>query len=460
MPDPLLASFSPLRPATLSDELPAMAASQEAYEALFRRWEKTGQRRAVTLEAYWRVLARFGRFLGWKALPEIRRRDLLAFRDGLLDKGLSLNTVTNQLGILRGFFRVAVDYEWLSLNPAERLNLPRQKRRKARLAFAPEDLNRLFRSPIYSAGLRPLGAGREAAFWLPLLALFTGARIEELAQLTVADIRHAPGLGHYLDIHDGGHRQLKNAASQRRIPLHGELLACGFLDYAARLPVEAHTSAPVFLFPDLKLNIRGRRGGYFSNYFSGYLRRVVGIKDRRKVFHSFRHTFKDACRAAGIDEEVHDALTGHVRPGASRQYGNELYPLPPLFAAIRRLAIPAFDLTHLRAAAPLVAASIPAAAPLPEPVSGDTISSYYGVDVRLHLHSEQPALIARCPGVAPGKISEATIHIADNRITRGILPGGKQLLVQAWVEIHRQTLLRNWENARRTGRAFPIAPLH
>lgn len=364
---------------------------------------------------------------------------MLAFRDHLLDRGLSATTVANRLGMLKSFFRVAVDYECLSGNPAERIALPRQPRTKARVAFAADDLNRLFRSPIYTEAFRPLGGGREAAFWLPLLALFTGARIEELAQIRVADIRHAPGLGHFLDIHDGENGQLKNLASRRRIPLHRELLACGFLDYANSV------RRPGFLFPDLKPNPRGKRGGYFSNFFSGHLRRQIGITDRRKVFHSFRHTFKDICRAVGIDEEVHDALTGHSRPGASRGYGNEHFPLAPLFEAIRQFSVEGLELGHLYISAP----DIP---PAREP--GNTISAYYGVDVSLCLKGDKPLIIARCQD------DEASVCIVDNRIARGRLPKGKLFLVQAWVEIHRQALVANWENARCTGKVFPIAPLH
>jgi integrase len=36
--------------------------------------------------------------------------------------------------------------------------------------------------------------------------------------------------------------------------------------------------------------------------------------DKRKVFHSFRHSFKDACRDSGIPVDVHEAITGHA-PG-------------------------------------------------------------------------------------------------------------------------------------------------
>lgn len=39
------------------------------------------------------------------------------------------------------------------------------------------------------------------------------------------------------------------------------------------------------------------------------------------MFHSFRHTFKAACRRAGIHEETHDLLTGHRGTGVGRSYG-------------------------------------------------------------------------------------------------------------------------------------------
>jgi integrase len=42
-----------------------------------------------------------------------------------------------------------------------------------------------------------------------------------------------------------------------------------------------------------------------------------------KTFHSFRHTFKRACREAGISEEIHHALTGHSGGGVGRSYGRE-----------------------------------------------------------------------------------------------------------------------------------------
>ena len=39
------------------------------------------------------------------------------------------------------------------------------------------------------------------------------------------------------------------------------------------------------------------------------------------MFHSFRHGFKDALRAAGVSEDLNDALTGHSGGGVGRSYG-------------------------------------------------------------------------------------------------------------------------------------------
>ena len=53
-------------------------------------------------------------------------------------------------------------------------------------------------------------------------------------------------------------------------------------------------------------------------------RRSLGIDNKKSVFHSFRHGFKDALRAAGVNEDVNDALTGHSGGNAvARGYGSD-----------------------------------------------------------------------------------------------------------------------------------------
>lgn len=302
---------------------------------------------------------------------------------------------------------------------------------------------RLFQSEVYTQRKFPKGGGREAAYWLPLLALFTGARVEELAQLMVADVRHDDTLGHYLSItDDAAHAQLKNAASRRRIPLHPQLLDCGFLDYVAR------ARRPGLLFPELRANGRGKLGGYFSTWFSIYLRNKVGITDSRKVFHSFRHTFKDACRAVGIEEEAHDALSGHTQQRASRRYGNEQYPLEPLFEAVSRLEFSGLDIAHLYTRPP---SQRPCVTDL------RMISAYHGIIVALPMPKTKkptaPFLLAMYEGL------EAGFDIAANKPIFGELPRNKQMLVNAWIELHKEELMANWHAGRLSGEFFKLDPL-
>jgi integrase len=56
--------------------------------------------------------------------------------------------------------------------------------------FEPLELQRLFSSAIFTAGERPVAGQGETAFWLPLLALFTGCRRSELTKRKVSDVTH------------------------------------------------------------------------------------------------------------------------------------------------------------------------------------------------------------------------------------------------------------------------------
>jgi hypothetical protein len=146
---------------------------------------------------------------------------------------------------------------------------------------------------------------------------------------------------------------------------------------------------------------------------------------------------------------VHDALTGHTSPCAGRRYGNEQYPLEPLFAAMERFEAPGLDVSHLYVH--------PIRPSLPRPET-PAISAYYGVVLAFCRIRERapshPCLHARCHDGAA-----ALFSIADNRLVAGTLPFAKQVLVQAWIEIHREELIASWENGKASGDYFRIDPL-
>ena len=70
------------------------------------------------------------------------------------------------------------------------------------------------------------------------------------------------------------------------------------------------------------------RTATYSNWWRRQ-RKVFGIFSSKKTFHSFRHAFKDACRRAEIEENIHDELTGHANGSTGRYYGTG-QPIPVL----------------------------------------------------------------------------------------------------------------------------------
>lgn len=313
--------------------------------SLFDDWNRAAIRRPKTSDDYKRVVAEFSSVVSDISPLRLTKRDFIQYRDTLQSRGQHWKTVEKKLGILKTVFRLAVDNDRIASSPCERIRVERPRvEKKAVLPFTVPELKRLFASPVFVRGVRPKGGGGEAAYWMPLLGAFTGAREEELAQLQVADIRNDAMDAWYVSVSDeaeGG--TVKTAASRRQIPLHAEVVACGFLVYVEQLRKRRQE----WLFPDLKPGAYGKRAANWSKWFGRYLRQQVGIKDSRRVFHSLRHAFKDACRACGIEEAVHDALTGHAGSGEGRGYGSGTYPAAPLYAAMRALHYPSLDLSHL-----------------------------------------------------------------------------------------------------------------
>ncbi|MEJ2631704.1 MAG: hypothetical protein P8011_18570 [Acidihalobacter sp.] len=96
------------------------------------------------------------------------------------------------------------------------------------------------------------------------------------------------------------------------------MIELGFLDYVERIRSQGHTR----LFPNLKQMKDGKYTDYLGKAFSEFLHQDVGINHRSRVFHSFRNNFRDACREAGLDEEISDALMGHSdNDKTGRSYG-------------------------------------------------------------------------------------------------------------------------------------------
>jgi integrase len=307
--------------------------------ALCEYWKQQKKPRPKTGIEADSILRRFRDVHGELAPAKVTRRHIIAFRDALVEQGKAPGTVKKLLGLLGGMFQVAVEDDsrfGVESNPVRDVKVRGQVgEAKARKPFSIEDLKSIFASPVFTQADRPTGGAGEAAYWLPLLGLFTGARLNEIGQLRVSDVKTEDGVTflHFTDAGEG--QQLKKGGkSRKRVPVHGELVRLGFLRYVEQMK----ESKSDCLFPDLQADSNGHLTGRWSKWFNRYLDGLVGIADPAKDFHSFRHTFKFTARACGIPEDQHDALTGHANVSVSRAYGGaEGYPLRQLARAVKRL---------------------------------------------------------------------------------------------------------------------------
>ncbi len=151
-------------------------------------------------------------------------------------------------------------------NPARGLRISDPvRRRDKRRPFSLDQLRLIFSAPLYTGckddenGYARPGTARpkRARFWIPILALHSGLRLNELCQLDTEDVAL---LGQTLcllirdglDV-EGGKKRLKTSASERVVPVHRAVIEMGFHRYVA----DRRSAGDAKLFPELQAGSNG-----------------------------------------------------------------------------------------------------------------------------------------------------------------------------------------------------------
>lgn len=265
------------------------------------------------------ILNRFGdvkcgsRHMRDVSVFDVNLEIMSAYVSHMYGLGLSGKTIQNNFVVVKTFVKWCEEEEFVE--NAEKLNKrlslsskdKKEIKEKKRTAFTNEDICKLFRSPQYLQDKHKFSW----QFWIPLVGLLSGARIEEISQLCVADIKQVDNVWCF-DINGDGDKSIKSAASKRIVPIHPLLLNIGLLDRVDMLKGNGHAE----LFPTIDRNrVTGKKGDLVSKWFTRY-RRKCGVADKdvaglSKSFHSFRHTVVTSLRAQGVDEKFVTSVVGH-----------------------------------------------------------------------------------------------------------------------------------------------------
>jgi integrase len=215
-------------------------------------------------------------------------------------------------------------------NPVDGLHYDDVKGANPRPPFTTPVLNKILQSPLF-AGFIADGDEHKAGNqhvddwrkWIPLVCMFTGARIGEIAQLRVGDVRQEHGVWMIHIAHDDSAGQSTKSGHSRPAAVHSKLEAIGFLAFVERQRKRAGGDNAAQLFPELKPNNRGQIGAEPSRWWRDYLA-AIGVKQGRDGIgaHSFRHELADRLRdeARLMDNEVAVCL-GHSLKSTTGGYG-------------------------------------------------------------------------------------------------------------------------------------------
>lgn len=282
------------------------------------------------------------RIVGDMPIDQITRKDAHIFRetalklpprlhqlpDQPLEKSIaeatstiSVTTFNNYVKNLTTFFSYAVREGYCSRNPFDGLRVrQRHKVSEERSAFTTDDLKRLFNNATYA----PAHGSKPHQYWLPLLGLYTGARLNELCQLYTDDVVTIDGIA---CIHIRATRpdqKLKTASSERLVPIHSKILALGFLAYVETV----REAGGERVFPELSCHKKHGYSSIPSKWFTR-VRGQLGFRDdaAKKDFHSFRHTLADHLKQKGVAESLVGGLLGHQAGGITfNRYGKDFRP--------------------------------------------------------------------------------------------------------------------------------------
>jgi len=214
----------------------------------------------------------------------------------LLDtEKMAHDTKKKKMSTIKQVFDIAIDprYAYLDENYAKAFVLTKQKGRKLedkskRVPLSDDNLHKLFNSKLYTYKVEHTLRHAAENYWIPLIAILSGMRQNEICQLYIEDIKsEIISTGEevfYFDLNEDQDKHLKNDNAYRQVPIHPMLIELGLMDYINEVKKTHHR-----LWPNLELHpVEKRYGTLYSSRFSTFFRGHI-TTEKNQVFHCLRH---------------------------------------------------------------------------------------------------------------------------------------------------------------------------
>jgi integrase len=243
----------------------------DAADEWLRYVERDRERKASTVTDYRHMVNRMNEELGRLRIEDVTPQRLEAYRDAIVDRGLSNRTVNKYLVVLHGIFKRAMKVHGLPANPLARVEKRPHKRRGNIDVYSREEVMTLARA-----------ADSEQDAALYMTAAFTGLRMGELLALRWRDVDFELDAVHVRRSFTGGKEDTPKSGRERTVPMAEEVARA-----VARLSQRERFTA------DVDLVFCGARGGHLkpNDVRAGYKAALAEAGLRELRFHDLRHTF-------------------------------------------------------------------------------------------------------------------------------------------------------------------------
>lgn len=284
---------------------------------------------AREVERRWRpVFHNLIKYLGHDDYNKTTKADFIKWRDSQIGRYSPYTISKTNLSAVKTVLNYAKDNLLIEENKIEGVKIVVPKKSHTReIGFTDDEAKRIIEACLnYEPAPNERAKKTFAKKWIPILIMFTGARVNELTQMRKEDLIERDGI---LAIRLNPEAGTVKNDEFRDVPLHPQIIELGFVDF-----VKASTDGPLF-YDARSGEVSLKKARMVGGAISSWLKTEKLVPDGLQPNHASRHRFKTIGREVGIQDRILDAIQGHAPRSQGDRYGN--VTLKTKAAAIKKI---------------------------------------------------------------------------------------------------------------------------